>query len=73
MPFINVILKNGTAVPVPDADRADWVSERRHTAATADELRLICRRGETVLARFDADQVAGYVWRDGGLPLDSHR
>lgn len=65
MPFINVILKNGTSVAVPDADEAAWVSERPFPGATESEVRLVCKQGDRVLAKFLGDDVSGYVWRDG--------
>lgn len=70
MPYVNVVLKNGTQIPVPDADVAEWVSERLAASSSvpASTLRLICRQGERVLARFDAHDASGYVWRDGSSP-----
>lgn len=67
MPYITVVLKNGTTIPVPDADTAEWVFERPAIGGTQianDVRRLKCMRASTVVARFNAEDVAGYTWRD---------
>lgn len=70
MPFIYVVLKNGTKVAVPDADEADWMQERLYPGSDsgASILRLVCKRGNVVLGRFNADDISGYVWQDGRAP-----
>jgi len=64
-----VVLKNGSQIIVPDADSADWDAQRTHTGGPTLVLRLVCRRGaDQDVGRFDAEQIAGYVWTDGKAP-----
>ena len=67
MTYIAVVLKNGAKVPVPDAQRAEWVSERGADGpgVIQNHVRLVCYRGDTVLGRFNFEDVAGYVGIDG--------
>ena len=65
MPFINVILKDGTKVTVPDATKAQWVSEPVAVGATAVAIRLVCTDGDKILGKFNSDSIAGYTWHDG--------
>lgn len=70
MAYINVILTDGTKVVVPEAETAEWVMEPKYTGADggADTLRLVCKRGQRTLARFNGDGVVGYAWIDGTAP-----
>ena len=65
MPFISVILKSGVSIIVRDADTADWINELAHRGTSEHVIRLVCKSGDQVLARFDAGEVAGYMWTDG--------
>ncbi|MCC6489026.1 MAG: hypothetical protein IT364_16120 [Candidatus Hydrogenedentes bacterium] len=74
MPYVYVVLKNGTSVAVPDADKADWETERESInrmgssmASNPSAMRLVCRNGENVIAKFNEKDVAGWVWHDGKL------
>ena len=72
MPFVYVVLKNGTQVAVPNADKAEWETERESinrmgAAGQISAMRLVCRNGETVVAKFNEKDVAGWVWHDGKL------
>lgn len=67
MPYMYVVLKSGTQLPIADAESADWVKEPEYTGAPGekDVLRLVFRRGEKVLAKFNGDDVSGFIWHDG--------
>ena len=69
MPYINVILKDGTRIPVPDATSAGWAVETRADGASRESsnliLRLVVKNGDAVVARFNNEDTAGYVWVDG--------
>ncbi|MDA0265198.1 MAG: hypothetical protein O3A93_13030 [Chloroflexi bacterium] len=67
MPYINIVLKNGTLIPVDDADDVAWVNEWSYDGATGTHriIRVVCKRGEDVRAKFNADDVSGYTWHNG--------
>jgi hypothetical protein len=69
MPFVEVVLKDGTKIVVPDADSAEWIREPSSADMPRQQTnlvrRLICKKAESVIARFNSEDVAGYVWHDG--------
>ncbi len=65
MSSVIVVLKNGTKIEVEGGDSADWASEPTFPGAStgigARTIRLIVKRADATIGRFDADEIAGYA------------
>lgn len=64
MPKVHVVLKSGAKIEVEGADEADWREELRFPGAEGQQrftVRLVCKLGDRVVARFDGSEVAGYA------------
>lgn len=68
MTYINVLLKTGQLVPVPNAKTAEWQNEPQFERSKFSVVRLVCKQGDNVLARFNESDVVGYVQREGTAP-----
>ena len=68
MPYIHVVLKNGTRIPVPDAETAGWENKFPFPGASTRQVILVCKNEQgREVGEFLQGDVIGWVWHDGRL------